>query len=337
MFWIIYTVSIKYNSLKPLKARLNSPSFGSFGSGRLCHWQSFAQDQIVFIIVMLPVVSIIVATYNAAETLEDCIKSIIRQKFKHYEIVIIDGKSTDGTLDIIKKYSVQIGYWVSENDNGIYDAMNKGIIASKGEWLIFMGADDVFYDENVLQRFFENAIPNNIGFLYGEVMLKSKNKVSGGSRNYHQIVEKNIPHQAIFYRRDIFEKHGLYNTNYKILADYDINLRIFRDAGIEKKYIPVTVSLFNDKGVSSTIIDKNFFRDQLHYFLHSGEFSRKSAALQKYFFFHGFSLVLQKKWMAGLKDIIHSLLNGHRRFYYFLVMGKFFLSMAGIGKKIKVR
>jgi glycosyltransferase involved in cell wall biosynthesis len=284
--------------------------------------------------IITPVVSIIVVTYNAAGVLPNCLNSILAQTYKDYEIVLIDGGSQDGTIDIINTYNEKIGYWVSEKDEGIYDAMNKGIRASRGEWILFLGADDVLYSENVLQEVFKNKSFENISFLYGEIKLKSSGKIYGGSRTYSQLVENNISHQAIFYRKDLLEQFGYFNTRYKVLADYDMNLRIFRDDTIGKTFVSVIITLFNDKGTSNMVIDKHFFYDQLQYFSHSGEYMESSPELQKYFFFTGFSAILQKQWRLGIKDLKKSLFRGNRKLYYLLVAGKFFLSMAGIGKKI---
>jgi glycosyltransferase involved in cell wall biosynthesis len=282
-----------------------------------------------------PLVSIIVVTYNAAGVLAACLDSIFAQTFTAYEVVVIDGGSQDGTIDIINTYNEKLGYWVSEKDEGIYDAMNKGIGASRGEWILFLGADDVLYSENVLHDVYKSQSLENIAFLYGEIKLKSSGKIYGGSRTYSQLVEKNISHQAIFYRKQLFDRVGYFNTRYKVLADYELNLRIFRDTAIVKQFVPIVITLFNDKGISNVVIDQNFFHDQLEYFSKSGEYCDNKGALQKYFFFYGFAQLLQKKWSVGLRYLLRSLSKGKKKEYYFLVAGKFFLSMLGIGKKIK--
>lgn len=100
-----------------------------------------------------PLITVITVSYNAVSSIEDTIKSVINQSYKNIEFIIIDGQSTDGTVDIIKKYEKQIAYWTSEPDNGVYDAMNKGIDKSTGEWIIFLGADDILLDNlTILQK-----------------------------------------------------------------------------------------------------------------------------------------------------------------------------------------
>ena len=279
-------------------------------------------------------ITVITVTFNASATLAKTIQSVINQSYSHVEYIIIDGGSSDGTVEIIKKYQHKLAYWMSEKDNGIYDAMNKGIRASKGDWVIFMGADDVFYTNDVLFKLFADNKSDSIDFMYGDVILKSNGKLFGGSRTYDELVGRNINHQAIFYRKKIFEKMGLFNLKYKILADYEFNLRIFREPLI-KKYIPGVVTLYYDKGRSNQIIDGNFYEDQLEYLINIERVSTKDYRLQTYFFFYGFAQFLKNKKLLGLKNILHALIIGRRKFYYLLVSIKYFLSMLGLFNKIR--
>jgi glycosyltransferase involved in cell wall biosynthesis len=285
--------------------------------------------------VVYPKITVITVSYNAASTLLLTINGIFSQTYPNLEYIIIDGKSTDSTVEIIKEFQHKLAYWISEKDNGIYDAMNKGIKVSTGDWLIFLGADDVFYDENVLSEIFVNNKLDNIDFIYGDVLLKSKGKVYGGNRNYDHLIESNINHQSVFYNRAIFDKMGLFNLKYPILADFELNLRIFRDQSLIKKYTPHVVTIYNDKGLSNEIIDGNFFKDQLEYFLKVDKISSKDHRLQPYFFYYGFAQFLTKKRIKGLRNILYALTFGNRKFYYFLVSGKYVLSFFKIGKKIR--
>jgi glycosyltransferase involved in cell wall biosynthesis len=110
-------------------------------------------------------------SYNAVLTIEQTILSVINQTYPHIEYIIIDGGSTDGTVDIIKKYANRIAYWVSEPDKGIYDAMNKGIRTAKGEWINFMNAGDLFYSKDTLEKFTEKAPIGFFIFLAGAMMV----------------------------------------------------------------------------------------------------------------------------------------------------------------------
>ena len=284
---------------------------------------------------MFDKVSVITVSYNASCTLENTILSITNQSYANLEYIIIDGGSTDGTVEIIEKYQHKLAYWISEKDNGIYDAMNKGIKASTANWIIFLGADDVFYNKDVLTKIFIDNKLDSADFIYGDVILKSKGKIFGGSRTYDQLVGRNINQQSILYKKTIFEKIGSFNLKYKILADYELNLRIFREPSLLKKYVPGVVTLYNDKGISKQVIDGNFYEDQLEYLLNTEKISSKDYRLQTYFFFNGFAQFLQNEKITGLNNILYALMFGKRKFYYFLVSVKYFLSLLGFGKKIR--
>ena len=115
-------------------------------------------------------ISIVTVSYNAVLTIEQTILSVINQTYPNVEYIIIDGGSTDGTVDIIKKYEDKIAYWVSEPDKGIYDAMNKGVVVATGEWINFMNAGDIFTDGDVIDKLFhQNIIINRVGIVFGDV------------------------------------------------------------------------------------------------------------------------------------------------------------------------
>ena len=122
----------------------------------------------------LPKISIIIVVHNAAKTLKFAINSIFEQSYKNVEVVVIDGGSTDGTLEILKNNKAENLIWISEPDKGIYDAMNKGIRICSGEWLYFLGADDQLYDKNVLANIFQNSNVSGVEFLYGNVKRSNK-------------------------------------------------------------------------------------------------------------------------------------------------------------------
>lgn len=209
-----------------------------------------------------PKISIVTVVFNGAITLESTILSVINQGFKNIEYVIIDGGSTDGTIDIINKYQDKISFWVSEPDKGIYDAMNKGIKHSKGEYIYFLGCDDILIDEFVLEKVSEFLI-NKYKVYYGNVIFKKRNLLYDGKFNSFKIVTRNISHQCIFYPKDVFFDFQ-YNIKYKIYADYDLNLKLFNHRKFSFDYIPVTIALFNDEGVSGlNVLDSNFEKDRM--------------------------------------------------------------------------
>lgn len=197
-----------------------------------------------------PLISIITVSYNAANTIEQTILSVINQNFKDFEYIVIDGGSTDGTVDIIKKYQDKITFWVSEPDKGIYDAMNKGIQIAKGEWVNFMNAGDGFYNSNVFVNVF--GINRTSDVIYGDNML---------CYNWGKIIlapdvlsktNQNMVfgHQTVFMKRDIVLKYQ-FDCNYRIAADYDLFFKVYRDEYIFE-YIPICISNFSaDDGVST--------------------------------------------------------------------------------------
>lgn len=284
-----------------------------------------------------PIISVIIVVYNAHTTIEASLKSVLSQSYEARELVIIDGASTDGTLDIIEKYKNKLGYFVSEKDAGIYDAMNKAIQAAKGDWLYFLGSDDMLFDNEVLSKIFELSEIEQADFIYGDVKLKSNNQLYGGSRTFASLIEKNINHQAIFYRKHIFGRVGNYNLKYKVLADYDLNLRIFENNSILKNYLPITVCLFNDKGGASNItIDSSFFADKLLQFSCNAGLAVSKATLQQYYFYTGFVLLMRDKNLEGLKYCLQAFTAGPRKIFYSLIFIKFLLGYLGLGKKIKI-
>lgn len=174
-------------------------------------------------------ISIIIAVRNAENTIERCINSVLCQNNKNTEIIIIDGQSTDGTLDIVKKYKEKIDILVSEKDNGVYDAMNKGIHNASGDVLAFLNSDD-WYCENVLERV-EGIFKNNNGIkmVYGDVLLENElatSKRVADDNFLSTLLNFNICHQCVFTKKEVFENIGMFNTEYQYAAEYDWMLRL---------------------------------------------------------------------------------------------------------------
>lgn len=182
-----------------------------------------------------PLFSIITVVFNDAANLEKTIKSVIEQECSDYEFILIDGGSTDGTLEVIKKYEAHISSWVSERDKGIYDAMNKGISKARGCFVNFLNAGDLFYNKQVLSKLAAHAGASQrpVDVLYGKALHKSsdQDKVSyvKGSRITAAALFKNVPfcHQALFVKRELFYEVGHYNTAYKVVADYEWLIRYY--------------------------------------------------------------------------------------------------------------
>lgn len=212
--------------------------------------------------VNTPFFSIIIPTFNAAKTLSTCLDSILNQACTNFEILLIDGCSTDDTLFIIKKYVALANAnikWISEIDKGIYDAMNKGIKLAKGEWLYFLGSDDQLYSIDVLYKIYDCLNENKkLDVIYGDVYSTRFNGIYDGEFNIEKIFTKNICHQAIFYKKNIFKKMGNYNIKYKVFADWDFNLRWFQSKKINREYINIICAEYADGGYSS-VNNKDLF------------------------------------------------------------------------------
>lgn len=206
-----------------------------------------------------PLISIITVVLNSVETIERTINSIINQSFADYEYIIIDGGSNDGTLDIIRKYSNYISFWISESDKGIYDAMNKGIAHAKGQYIGILNSDD-WYVTNSLSAV-ANQIQNNpnIDIIYGNVLgYYSESNIVVANSDHTKLCKGNsIGHSAAFVRKECYLKRN-YKINYKIGADYDFFLWCLVSNYTFMK-IDENISYFTYNGVSSVPDFSNFF------------------------------------------------------------------------------
>lgn len=195
------------------------------------------------------IISIITVSYNAVKTIEETIKSVIEQSYDNLEYIIIDGKSTDGTLNIIKKYKKYINYWISEPDNGIYDAMNKGVKIATGNYLFFLGADDRILP-NVVSNIFNDLLDNKPKLICGNIIYESNlNKRVKSNISKKIYLHNTIHHQSAFYHKELFSDFK-YDLNYKITADYELNIIIFLKYRKDMKYINLDIADCNDDGIS---------------------------------------------------------------------------------------
>lgn len=205
----------------------------------------------------LPLVSVITVCKNAADTLEKCILSVSSQEYSNIEHIVLDGASTDGSIEILKQYSDRIAFWKSEADTGIYNAMNKAIDFAKGEWVLFLGADDFLYPGFSDFCF---RLKGKKKIYYGCSLWK--NFVQGGMFRKYDLSKKNICHQAIFYPKYIFQKYR-YNEHYSVRADYVLNMQCWADKDIDAEYIPILISNYTPGGFSGRFIDVAFDADRL--------------------------------------------------------------------------
>lgn len=204
-----------------------------------------------------PKVTIVSVVFNDSLGIQRTIQSLKNQVYPNMEYVVIDGCSTDGTVEIIKKCENAIDYWVSEPDKGISDAFNKGIEASTGEWLYFLNAGDSLINERVLNDFAKELDPA-YDVVYGHIVLKNS---SGGDIGVFgkQYSEKKlwksmiIPHQAAFHNRRYFEEYGYYSLSYRHAMDYEI---LLRKKGLKAKYINKVLAEMIEGGVSRKNVTK---------------------------------------------------------------------------------
>ena len=199
--------------------------------------------------------SLIIPVFNASKTLALCLESCVEQTYANFEIIVIDGGSTDGSVDIIRSFAPQLSYWVSERDGGIYDAWNKGLGHASGEWLAFFGADDAWSSPdsitqlmNVarfpavnlvtarLRKLAHGAIPNRV---FGEPWSMQR------MRTHMTVAHAGMPHH-----RSLFDRHGKFDTGYRIAGDYDFLLRVAPD--VRAAFVDAVVADMGGGGVSST-------------------------------------------------------------------------------------
>lgn len=202
-------------------------------------------------------ISIIIPSYNNLELLQKCILSIKNQTFKDYEVWIIDNQSNDGTKEYLKTLSAPFN-WVHEKDDGVYDAMNKGISLATKEWFYFLGTDDVLHHEKVLATVFSTSIQDEYKIMLGNIQydLKSGDKIythtpEGLVRPSWSMklwIKNSVHHQGIFYRRELFLSTG-YDIQYKVLADYAFNLNLYSKK-VEAKLLNIVIALCGANGLS---------------------------------------------------------------------------------------
>ena len=206
-----------------------------------------------------PLISIIVAVYNAKATMQQCIDSVTHQTYPNKELIIIDGGSTDGTLALLEENHNKFSYWVSEPDCGIYNAWNKGLAQAKGEWICFLGADDYFWDTTVLERMAVKLelLPENIRVAYGQIMLIDLDGQPPRSKGepWEKIKDQFkqfmcIPHVGTMHRRSLFDQHGNFDESFRIAGDYEFLLRELTTG--DASFIPDIVTAGQHLGGIST-------------------------------------------------------------------------------------
>ena len=181
-------------------------------------------------------ISIITVCYNSDKTIRETIESVLSQEYKNYEYLIIDGKSKDNTLNIIKEYEKEFDgrlKYISEKDKGLYDAMNKGIKMAKGDIIGIINSDDILANSHVFQKVIDAFSKNECDAVYSDLVFLDEDTMSIPTRNFiaHKYKKKfgwHPPHPTLYLKRKVYDDIGYFNINYRIAADLDIMMRIIK-------------------------------------------------------------------------------------------------------------
>lgn len=215
-------------------------------------------------------ISIITVVYNNKPNLQDAIDSVYNQTYKNIEHIIIDGNSNDGTIDLIKKNESKISNWISGKDNGIYDALNKGLDLATGDIIGFLHSDDIYASNEIIQKVIEEFKYTDCDSIYGDLQYVSKNNTNNiirfwKSRPFHSNLLKKgwmPPHPTFFVKRHIYSQYGGFDTDFKIAADYDLMLRFLGQKKISTHYLPQIIIKMRLGGLSNksipNIIQKSY-------------------------------------------------------------------------------
>ncbi|MDX6745248.1 glycosyltransferase family 2 protein [Polaribacter sp. PL03] len=219
--------------------------------------------------------SIVTVTFNSGETLKRTINSLLSQTISNFEFIIVDGKSSDNTVDIIKSFEQGFAEkdirftWISEKDTGIYDAFNKGVKLAKGNWISFLGSDD-FYTENALDLYAEQIKNQSkeLDFIHSVVKVEGKKVIKDKWEWKHFRKGMNIAHVGAFHSKNYFKKYGLYNTNYKIAGDYELLLRAKQH--LKTHWFNEVTAIMADGGISNSQV-KNVYLETTKAKIESGK------------------------------------------------------------------
>jgi putative colanic acid biosynthesis glycosyltransferase len=201
-----------------------------------------------------PLVSVITVTYNAARSLPACLESVAGQTYRGVEHVVVDGGSTDGTLDVLRAWDERLAWWVSEPDRGIYDAMNKGIDAARGEWIYFLGADDTLAAPDVVERCLPH-LRSGVALVYGDVRYSTGQRLRSIA-GPELLIGNTVHHQGALYAARVFDGWR-YDPTFRLIADYELNLRLYL-AKEPRVRADVVIADCAEAGASRTRIRQSF-------------------------------------------------------------------------------
>lgn len=244
--------------------------------------------------------SVITVCYNAVDSIERTIISVVSQKAVKIEYIIIDGGSKDGTITIVNKYRDNISCFISEPDKGIYDAMNKGIKNATGDWLLFMNAGDVFVTSDALHKLYnESTKDSSVRIVRGNIIRKYTNfsvRSTGVTSQFPGLMDmitNTFHHQSCLIQRSLFQEFGYYSTDYKLCSDWKFFFDCVVIHHVKTRYINEDIAYFEMDGATSlntkrnedeqTAYLKSLFGDELYYLLHELAVYRKCMLCRCYF------------------------------------------------------
>ena len=218
-------------------------------------------------------VSIITAVHNNKKFIEDAIKSVLEQTCPQIEYIVVDGNSTDGTLDIIKKYEGKISKWISEPDNGTYEALNKGIKLATGDVVGFLHSDDLFASNMVIEKVAGKFLSGSVNAVYSDLVYITKNNGDKIARYWKagEYKRKSLrfgwmpPHPTLFVKKEVYDNCGLFNTGLRIAADYDMMLRLLTYCGDKISYIDETLVKMRLGGASNRSLKNMIIKSREDY------------------------------------------------------------------------
>ncbi|RSD35367.1 MAG: glycosyl transferase family 2 [Methanohalophilus sp.] len=211
-----------------------------------------------------PVVSIVTVCLNSEPYMEKTIQSVLNQTYPYVEYIIVDGGSNDGTISTIKKYEDRITKWISEPDEGIYDAMNKGISLCKGDIIYCLNSGDYLYNKNILRKVAEQFFDSSVMGVYGNVEVRDEmgnNRIRGSEVTYNTLLYKRVCHQALFVRKTLFDEFGKFSTSYKLSSDHEFVIKCIKKYRHSFVYLNETIAVYMSGGMSCMQMKKTKLED----------------------------------------------------------------------------
>lgn len=242
-------------------------------------------------------VSIITVAFNSAATIAHCMQSVLDQSYSNIEYIVVDGLSKDNTLNIVREFEPLFAgkmRWISENDNGIYDAMNKGLHMATGDVVGILNSDDFFTDNNVIEKVAQAFTDDKIDAVYGDVHFVRETNLSRCVRYYSSAGFRPwwlrfgiMPaHPSFYARKEVFQKAGLYKTDYKIGGDFEMMVRLFKRFDIKTKYLPMVFVTMRMGGASTKNVGSRLtlLREDTRACRENGVYTHPLLICLKYFY-----------------------------------------------------